>query len=55
VRQLDLNPKHRKIYQTDLQRERQKILFSLGASKNRFEIFLSLTLLRATVDLPGRS
>ncbi len=51
--ELDLNPKHRKMYQTYLQRERQKILGLLGdLQKNRFEIFRSLTLLRqASLDL----
>ncbi|MET0495033.1 MAG: DEAD/DEAH box helicase [Actinoplanes sp.] len=51
--ELDLNPKHRKIYQTYLQRERQKVLGLLGdLQKNRFEIFRSLTLLRqASLDL----
>jgi SNF2 family DNA or RNA helicase len=51
--ELDLNPKHRKMYQTYLQRERQKVLGLLGdLQKNRFEIFRSLTLLRqASLDL----
>ncbi len=44
---LDLNPRHQRVYQTHLQRERQKVLGLLGdMSKNRFEIFKSLTLLR---------
>ncbi|MDM4720235.1 DEAD/DEAH box helicase [Micromonospora sp. WMMA1363] len=53
VIELDLNPKHRKMYQTYLQRERQKVLGLLGdLQKNRFEIFRSLTLLRqASLDL----
>jgi superfamily II DNA or RNA helicase len=47
VLELDLNPKHKKLYQTYLQRERQKVLGLLGdMQKNRFEIFRSLTLLR---------
>jgi SNF2 family DNA or RNA helicase len=47
VLELDLNPKHKKIYQTYLQRERQKVLGLLDdMTKNRFEIFRSLTLLR---------
>ncbi|HEX9999746.1 MAG TPA: DEAD/DEAH box helicase, partial [Actinoplanes sp.] len=51
--ELELNPRHRKMYQTYLQRERQKVLGLLGdLQKNRFEIFRSLTLLRqASLDL----
>jgi superfamily II DNA or RNA helicase len=42
-----LNPRHHKVYQTHLQRERQKILGLLqDVNKNRFTIFQSLTLLR---------
>ncbi|MBW4095527.1 MAG: DEAD/DEAH box helicase, partial [Acidobacteria bacterium] len=42
-----LNPRHQKVYQTHLQRERQKILGLLDdVNKNRFTIFQSLTLLR---------
>jgi superfamily II DNA or RNA helicase len=50
--ELPLNPKHRRVYQTHLQRERQKVLGLLGnLEKNRFEIFRSLTLLRqASLD-----
>ena len=53
VVELELNPKHRRMYQTYLQRERQKVLGLLGdLQKNRFEIFRSLTLLRqASLDL----
>ncbi|PRY17033.1 DEAD/DEAH box helicase [Pseudosporangium ferrugineum] len=53
VIELDLNPKHRRMYQKYLQRERQKVLGLLGdLQKNRFEIFRSLTLLRqASLDL----
>ncbi|HNP57095.1 MAG TPA: SNF2-related protein [Gordonia sp. (in: high G+C Gram-positive bacteria)] len=44
---LDLHPRHEKIYQTRLNRERQKVLGLLGDwEKNRFEIFRSLTMLR---------
>jgi SNF2 family DNA or RNA helicase len=52
VLELPLNPKHRKVYATHLQRERQKVLGLLGdLEKNRFEIFRSLTLLRqASLD-----
>ncbi|MHB8246987.1 MAG: DEAD/DEAH box helicase [Acidimicrobiales bacterium] len=53
VLELDLNPKHERLYQTYLARERQKILGLIGdMSKNRFEIFRSLTLLRqASLDV----
>jgi len=53
ILELDLNPKQGKIYQTYLQRERQKVLGLLGdMTKNRFEIFRSLTLLRqASLDV----
>jgi superfamily II DNA or RNA helicase len=52
VIELELNPQHRKVYQTHLQRERQKVLGLLDdMGKNRFEIFRSLTLLRqASID-----
>ena len=47
VLRLPLNPKHRKVYDTYLQRERQKVLGLLqDLDSNRFEIFRSLTLLR---------
>ena len=50
---LDLHPRHRKIYDTYLQRERQKILGLLGElDENRFAILRSLTLLRqAALDV----
>jgi SNF2 family DNA or RNA helicase len=49
-----LNPKHQKIYQTHLQRERQKVLGLLDdLDKNRFQIFRSLTLLRQLSLDPG--
>lgn len=53
VLELELHPKHKKLYQTYLQRERQKVLGLLGdVQKNRFEIFRSLTLLRqASLDM----
>jgi superfamily II DNA or RNA helicase len=53
VLELDLSPKHKKVYQTYLQRERQKVLGLLdNMTKNRFEIFRSLTLLRqASLDV----
>jgi SNF2 family DNA or RNA helicase len=47
VLEVELHPRHRKIYQTQLQRERQKVLGLVDElNKNRFTIFRSLTLLR---------
>ncbi len=47
VLELELNPAHRKIYQTHLQRERQKVLGLIDdVQRNRFAILRSLTLLR---------
>ncbi|MBV9445100.1 MAG: SWIM zinc finger family protein [Streptosporangiaceae bacterium] len=47
ILEVELHPKHRKIYQTHLQRERQKVLGLLGdLNANRFTILRSLTLLR---------
>jgi superfamily II DNA or RNA helicase len=47
VLRVDLHPRHRKIYQTYLQRERQKVLGLIeDMNANRFTIFRSLTLLR---------
>ena len=47
VLQVELHPKHRTIYQTHLQRERQKVLGLIGdINANRFTILRSLTLLR---------
>ncbi|MGH3260500.1 MAG: DEAD/DEAH box helicase, partial [Trebonia sp.] len=44
---VELDPRHRKVYQTHLQRERQKVLGLLGdVNHNRFTILRSLTLLR---------
>jgi superfamily II DNA or RNA helicase len=53
VLELDLNARHKKLYQTYLHRERQKVLGLLGDMQtNRFEIFRSLTLLRqASLDM----
>jgi SNF2 family DNA or RNA helicase len=50
---LELVPRHAKVYQAYLQRERQKVLGMLGdMRKHRFEIFRSLTLLRqASLDV----
>ncbi len=47
VLEVDLHPRHRKIYQTQLQRERQKILGLIhDMNRNRFTILRSLTVLR---------
>ncbi len=47
VLEVALHPRHQQIYQTHLQRERQKVLGLIGdMDKNRFAIFRSLTLLR---------
>ena len=47
VIELEMNAQHRNVYETHLQRERQKVLGLIDdMSKNRFEIFRSLTLLR---------
>jgi superfamily II DNA or RNA helicase len=47
VIEVELSPRHRKVYQTHLQRERQKILGLVeDFDKNRFTIFRSLTILR---------
>ena len=47
VLSVDLHPRHRKIYQVHLQRERQKVLGLIDdVNKNRFTILRSLTLLR---------
>jgi len=47
VLEVDLHPRHRKIYQTALQRERQKVLGLIeDLDRNRFTILRSLTLLR---------
>jgi superfamily II DNA or RNA helicase len=44
---LDLDPKHRRVYDTYLHRERRRLLGLLDSfEENRFEIFRSLTLLR---------
>jgi SNF2 family DNA or RNA helicase len=47
VLEVELGPRHRKIYETHLQRERQKILGLIeDLDRNRFIVFRSLTLLR---------
>ncbi len=45
--EVDLHPRHRKLYDTHLQRERQRVLGLLGDfDRNRFTILKSITLLR---------
>ena len=52
---VDLSSRHRKIYDTRLARERQKVLRLLGDwEKNRFPVFRSLSLLRQ-LSLHARS
>ena len=47
VLEVELHPRHRKLYQTHLQRERQKVLGLIDdVNANRFTILRSLTLLR---------
>ncbi|MBC7442152.1 MAG: helicase [Ramlibacter sp.] len=47
VLEVTLHPKHRLVYDTHLQRERQKVLGLIdNLNTNRFEIFRSLTMLR---------
>ena len=47
ILEVELHPRHRRLYQTHLQRERQKVLGLLGdVNHNRFTILRSLTLLR---------
>jgi SNF2 family DNA or RNA helicase len=51
---VDLHPRHRKLYDTYLQRERQKVLGLLSDfDRNRFTILRSLTLLRQLSLHPG--
>lgn len=51
---IDLSPAHRAIYDTVLQRERQKVLGLLDdLDRNRFIVFRSLTLLRMLSLAPG--
>ncbi len=45
--EIELSPKHMRIYQQQLQQQRKKVLGLVGdMGKNRFEIFKSLTILR---------
>lgn len=51
---VELTPRHRKIYETRLQRERQKVLGLLeDMQRNRFTILKSLTILRQLALHPG--
>ena len=51
---VDLHPRHRKLYDTHLQRERQKILRLIGDfDRNRFTILRSIMLLRQLSLHPG--
>ncbi|MGB3409738.1 MAG: DEAD/DEAH box helicase [Microthrixaceae bacterium] len=52
--QVELSPRHARIYSTQLQRQRQKVLGLVGdVQKNRFEILKSLTILRQLALDPG--
>jgi superfamily II DNA or RNA helicase len=54
VLEIALGPRHRQVYETHLQRERQKLLGLLGdVDRNRIAIFRSLTLLRQLSLHPG--
>src|SRR5262245_46867940 len=54
VLEIALHPRHRQVYETHLQRERQKLLGLLGdVNRNRIAIFRSLTLLRQLSLHPG--
>ena len=51
---MDLHPRHRKLYDRRLQRERQKVLGLIGEfNRNRFTILRSITLLRQLSLHPG--
>jgi superfamily II DNA or RNA helicase len=51
---VDLHPRHRKLYDRHLQRERQKVLGLIGDfDRNRFTILRSITLLRQLSLHPG--
>ena len=52
--EIELNPRHARIYGTQLQRQRQKVLGLVGdVQKHRFEILKSLTILRQLALDPG--
>jgi superfamily II DNA or RNA helicase len=54
VLSVELDPKHRRIYQRHLQRERQKVLGLIDdVDRNRFTILRSITLLRQLSLHPG--
>jgi superfamily II DNA or RNA helicase len=54
VLEIELSPRHRRLYQQHLQRERQKVLGLLDdVDRNRFTILRSLTLLRQLSLHPG--
>ncbi len=54
VLEIELSPRHRRLYQQHLQRERQKVLGLLDdVQRNRFTILRSLTLLRQLSLHPG--
>ncbi len=54
VLDVELTPRHRRIYETRLQRERQKVLGLLDdMQRNRFTILKSLTVLRQLALHPG--
>jgi superfamily II DNA or RNA helicase len=54
ILEVELHPKHRKVYQTRLQRERLRVLGMVhDLNKNRFTIFRSLTMLRQLSLHPG--
>ena len=54
VLEVELDPRHRRIYQRHLQRERQKVLGLIDdVDRNRFTILRSLTLLRQLSLHPG--
>jgi len=52
--EVEMNPRHARIYATQLQRQRQKVLGLVGdVQKHRFEILKSLTILRQLALDPG--
>ncbi len=52
--EIELSPRHARIYETQLQRQRQKVLGLVGdVQKHRFEILKSLTILRQLALDPG--
>ncbi len=54
VLEVELDPRHRRLYQRQLQRERQKVLGLLDdVDRNRFTILKSITLLRRPCLHPG--